>query len=596
MRFLSRIGLQYRIAGGVVLGLVALLSLFGFLALRTINESKDVALEERLRLAQTTAESVDALVQHTVRQLDAASLLPLLHPDDPEQEQMERLYHVLGTFDKIVRLDVQGQVLWTVPAQAEEEEPGWALAGDPRVLDAMREGRTIIVQVPAGEADHPPVAVVVTAVHDSSGATRGFFAGELHLSHAGAPLLPLPEREGEVHAEVVDARGYILAHSGVEETYDPDEHVDVLGPLIANGRPGTVIHHVRGGADHVVAYYPLASMPGGIVVEQPEDKALALPQDMQKTVLIFGLGALVVGSGAAWLHARSVVRPIQQLTRASDRIATGELDEPLTGSRGDEIGLLASRFEQMRVKLKAAQEESRRWTEELEKRVRERTRELETLSRSRAELLGKIITAQEEERLRISRELHDETAQELVHLVRRLEAMGESVGPAFATPIEELQRMTRNTLRSVRRFSHDLRPAVLDDLGLVAAIEMVVEDTSSLLSEGAQLKVVGEPRRLDRSVELALFRIAQEALRNVEKHSRATSATVELKFQSHEVHLSVSDNGQGFSSLRNLSQLAGRGSLGLLGMKERAELVGGSFELHSSPGKGTQLAVRVEAD
>jgi signal transduction histidine kinase len=228
--------------------------------------------------------------------------------------------------------------------------------------------------------------------------------------------------------------------------------------------------------------------------------------------------------------------------------------------------------------------------------VRGRTRELEALNRSRAELLGKVISAQEEERLRISRELHDEAAQELVHLVRRLEAMGESVGPAFATPIGELLRLTRNILRSVRRFSHDLRPAVLDDLGLVAAIEMVVEDTGSRLSEGAQLKVVGEPRRVDRSVELALFRIAQEALRNVEKHSHAASATVVLEFQSREVHLSVSDNGQGFSPPRNLSQMAGRGSLGLLGMKERAELVGGSFEVRSGPGKGSEVAVRVKAD
>jgi signal transduction histidine kinase len=207
-----------------------------------------------------------------------------------------------------------------------------------------------------------------------------------------------------------------------------------------------------------------------------------------------------------------------------------------------------------------------------------------------------VTQAQEEERLRIARELHDETAQELVHLVRKLEQLGESAGQTLATPIQELLAMTRDTLRSVRRFSHDLRPPVLDDLGLVAAIEMVVEDATSRLSDGAQLETIGEPHRVDRAVELALFRIAQEALRNVEKHAHATSATVELQFEDHQIRLSVSDNGRGFSPPRNLSQLARLGSLGLLGMKERADLVGGSFEVRSSPGHGSKVAVSVAAD
>jgi signal transduction histidine kinase len=124
---------------------------------------------------------------------------------------------------------------------------------------------------------------------------------------------------------------------------------------------------------------------------------------------------------------------------------------------------------------------------------------------------------------------------------------------------------------------------------------MVVEDTSNRLSEGANLVVDGESRRVDRTVELALFRVAQEALRNVERHSRATSATVRLAFDDGEIRLNVSDNGRGFSPPRNLSQLARKGSLGLLGMKERAELVGGRFELRSNPGHGSELTVTVAA-
>ncbi len=594
MRFLSRIGLQYRIAGGVVLGLVALFSLFGFLAIRAINESKDVALEDRLHLAETTAETVDALIQHTARQLEAATLIPLLGPDNTGKEQMEQLYHVLGTFDKIVRLDPSGRVLWIVPASA--ESPDWALAGNRQILDAMQEGQTDIAQVSAAEVDHPPIAIVIAPVLDGSGATRGFLAGELHLSHAGFPLVPLLEHERDMHAEIVDARGYIVAHSAPEKVSSPDEHVDVLAPFMASGRPGTIIHRVDGESSHVVAYYPLKSMPGGVVVEQLEDTALALPRDMERTILIFGLGSLLVASGAAWLHARTVVRPIRDLTNASKRIAAGSLDDPVAVTREDEVGELARSFDTMRVRLKASLAESRRWTDELETRVHERTRELESLSRSRAELLGKIISAQEEERLRISRELHDETAQELVHLVRGLEQIRDGSDDTRVQSVDDLIEATRETLKSVRRFSRDLRPSVLDDLGLMAAIEAIVEDTNAKLPGGATLRVEGEPQRVAEAVELALFRIAQESLRNVEKHAEATSALVELHFTSDAITLSVSDDGAGFDAPRNVSDLARAGKLGLVGMKERCELVDGSFDLQSSPGEGTRVAVIVRND
>ena len=203
--------------------------------------------------------------------------------------------------------------------------------------------------------------------------------------------------------------------------------------------------------------------------------------------------------------------------------------------------------------------------------------------------------AQEEERLRIARELHDETAQELVQLARRLEQLSGSGDRDQQRAVDELITMTRNTLSSVRRFARDLRPSVLDDLGLVAAIEMVVEEASGHFSGGAQVRVVGSPRRIERSVELALFRIAQEGLRNIDKHAGATAVDVELGFTGDAVSLSMTDDGKGFILPRHTSDLPRVGKLGVLGMRERAELVGGSFRLDSTPGAGTRLVVRMPA-
>jgi signal transduction histidine kinase len=204
-----------------------------------------------------------------------------------------------------------------------------------------------------------------------------------------------------------------------------------------------------------------------------------------------------------------------------------------------------------------------------------------------------VTEAQEEERLRISRELHDETAQELVHLVRGLEQIRDYPDITPAASVDELIEGTREAIKSVRRFSRDLRPSVLDDLGLTAAIEAIVEDTDAKLPGGAVLRVTGEVERVAEPVEVALFRVAQESLRNVEKHARATSAAVELDFKPDATTLSVSDDGAGFDASRSVSDLARAGKLGLVGMKERCKLVGGSFDLQSSPSEGTHVTVAV---
>jgi len=206
-----------------------------------------------------------------------------------------------------------------------------------------------------------------------------------------------------------------------------------------------------------------------------------------------------------------------------------------------------------------------------------------------------VTQAQEDERLRIARELHDETAQELVHLSRKLEELKGRVAQDQVEDIDGLLAMTRGTIQAVRRYSRDLRPSVLDDLGLRAAIEMVVEETSTRLSKDARLRVTGNERRLDGPLELTLFRIAQEALRNVVKHAGATAATVALDFGGAEITLTVRDDGRGFVAGKNVADLIQAGKLGVIGMKERAELVGGSFGLESRPGGGTLISVRVPA-
>ncbi|MDI6858424.1 MAG: PAS domain S-box protein [Dehalococcoidia bacterium] len=205
--------------------------------------------------------------------------------------------------------------------------------------------------------------------------------------------------------------------------------------------------------------------------------------------------------------------------------------------------------------------------------------------------------AQEEERKRIARELHDDTAQELVALSRELDRLASiEKSPRALRKVEEIQDRIDEILDGVRRFSQDLRPSVLDDLGLLPALQWLTADMQKRSGISVDMKVTGKERRLLPEVELLAFRIAQEALRNVWKHSEATHAHLLVEFRRSSVRISVSDDGKGFSIPERTGDLAKQGKLGLAGMEERARLLGGRLELKSRPGEGAVVTVEMPVE
>ena len=208
--------------------------------------------------------------------------------------------------------------------------------------------------------------------------------------------------------------------------------------------------------------------------------------------------------------------------------------------------------------------------------------------------LEQVTRAQEEERKRIARELHDDTAQELVALARQLESFVSTSGRLSKHQLElvdEIQGEVDKMLEGIRRFSQDLRPSVLDDLGLVPALQWLTSDVEAHFGMDVGMAVVGTERRFSPDVELLLFRIAQESLRNVWRHSEASRAWLTLEFDESKTTLTVSDNGAGFEVPQRPGDLAKVGKLGLAGMAERARLVGGTLRLESKPGEGTIVTV-----
>jgi signal transduction histidine kinase len=208
------------------------------------------------------------------------------------------------------------------------------------------------------------------------------------------------------------------------------------------------------------------------------------------------------------------------------------------------------------------------------------------------EMSSRVLTAHEAERKRIARELHDDTGQVLTSILVRLRLLElSSSDPEVLSNVQELRELTAGALDSVRRLAVDLRPAALDDLGLGPALQAYVDRYSRTWPIATTVEVDGLKRRLPADVELVLYRVVQEALTNVAKHSRASQVKVSLRRRRNEVTVSIEDNGVGFDADHPAD--SDTSHLGIFGMRERLTLVGGDVEVVSTKGGGARVVARV---
>jgi signal transduction histidine kinase len=239
--------------------------------------------------------------------------------------------------------------------------------------------------------------------------------------------------------------------------------------------------------------------------------------------------------------------------------------------------------------LRAFEVEHQRQITELQIARLEEAQRRETL---RGELLRRVVGAQEAERQRIARELHDATGQTLTALglgLRGAATLLREDNEQATHQLRQLENLTASSLDELRRLIADLRPSHLDDLGLAATLRWYAKELQSRAPLTIQVEVVGEQHPLTPAVNIALFRVTQEALTNVIKHSNADRAWVRLHYGEQEVSVQVRDNGCGFDTAGQT--MGRRPAWGLLGMQERASLLGGDCQVHSQVGRGTQVEV-----
>ncbi|MBI5880478.1 MAG: ATP-binding protein [Chloroflexi bacterium] len=290
------------------------------------------------------------------------------------------------------------------------------------------------------------------------------------------------------------------------------------------------------------------------------------PDDVHyELIAIFAAAGLLISFAANYFTVKIALQPLDRLQAAVDQVRRGTRAVTVsTGPVSDErFDQLAGTFNQMISALEADARQMRR-------------------------LSAAILRAQEDERQRVARELHDETAQALTSLLVRLRLLERAADPAEAQAhLQELRQLTAQALDEVRRVALELRPKILDDLGLGAALAWRVDELNALHGARATLQISGSEARLPREVELVFYRVAQEGLTNAVRHAQANQIKLALKREGGRLSLVVEDNGRGFDVGAMLAQ-PGRG-LGLLGMKERLALIGGEMTIESRPGGGTRL-------
>lgn len=288
------------------------------------------------------------------------------------------------------------------------------------------------------------------------------------------------------------------------------------------------------------------------------------------------------------------ITPIEQTHRGALE-TNASLSEVVTSlnRRTQELATSVHELKQEILQRKAV-EETLRTSELTTSQLLEKSRQMQEQLRH---LSRQLLSAQEEERRKISRELHDVIAQTLTSINLQLATLKTESGSSVKSlrqKIAATQRLVEKSVNIVHRFARDLRPTVLDDLGLVPALESFLKCFTQDTGIEVSLKTFAEIEQCNGERRTVLYRVAQEALSNVARHAKASRAVVSIRKQKDSIVMEISDDGQGFD-VADIAQSHKRNRLGVLGMRERVEMVGGTFSVTSSPGQPTKVLVEMPA-
>ncbi|GAB4273860.1 MAG: hypothetical protein Kow0080_21770 [Candidatus Promineifilaceae bacterium] len=608
--FIFRLGVWPRLAIGMTAAFVILFVVFVALSELAFHESFDLILEERTVIAQMAAGEIDEFFHHVFTELTDAQNTADFDPNDPdlmaESSSMRHIRCELGPLaSSIIFVDDAGRVVISNPPNMYANK---AVPVDMPYLDLILAADDYFISDPY--LDPRTGSAVVAAGYPiwQNGRIVGHLIGTVVLNEETIinPLTRAAMLGKTGHATLFDAEGHTLSSTLNIPFLNDSEHPDFYRAFWTGDGDATditpfALPHIEGETQnelHVMAAAKMNTMPWGVAVGGDEDDTFASVRRLRGGLSIFAIIAFAGVGVSTLIGARALVYPMKQLTQAARKIAQGELNTPLLKPRFGfgEVHEMAVSLEAMKNQLHDNIARLSQLNENLESLVALQTQKIKEQHTLTQELLHHTITAQEEERARIARELHDGVGQMIMAIEFSLDEVahhlpdGSEEGQKY---LERCQTLLQKTMADVRQMIGNLRPSVLDQLGLLPAIKWVGKHVLQPFGIALEIEQKGKrPSRLPLPIETTLFRIAQEAINNVVRHSGATRLQVVLDVDDTAVRLELADNGRGFewTPAHNLEDNSG---FGLQGMRERAALAGGTLTIFSQSGLGTRISVQI---
>ncbi|HAR46588.1 MAG TPA: hypothetical protein DCS05_10610 [Nitrospiraceae bacterium] len=593
--------MQKRILAAVIFSITIILATLGLISYLRVQDSIERSYGDRLGMSSMVGKYIEHILEENLTRLYDISLSDRVDFTDndwmPERAALKAAYEYSIFTDGVFMLDQQASVRLTYPYR---ESAMVNLLGNPHVSQAVRYRKPVISNVFTEHPSGRKVIYVLVPLRNRSGDVVGAVGGVINPTNSmlsRALQTVQAEVRGNHYIEIIDANEVVVTSDKPARILEHHDHGGILSKMIKARASGVKFcsHGYSqakpdGLTKDILAFVPLTVAPWGVIFGQSEQNLL-MPADQLKTdfvllAVLFTGTALVFAAGVS----RTIVVPLRTLTAAANGIAKGDLTRPVGDVGTDEVGALARSFEVMRERLARSLDSIHQYSTELESRVYERTMQLEDKRRQNELLLKKLISSQEDERKRVARELHDEALQTLSAILMSIEMCRlhpELITPEKVSKIKETVVLVINDMNNVIQ---NLRPTVLDDLGFEAAVAWILD--RNLRDKGIHCELdtrsfVAE--LLAPQMEIALFRIIQEASSNIARHAGAKNTYVHIRNDQGRINIYIDDDGDGFDTRSALeTTFTGRG-LGIMGMKERASLMNGRLTVCSTPGAGTMI-------
>lgn len=551
----------------LLLSLMLILSVgVTFLAYQQISQS--LAESRDQELASVSAERLSESIEAFVRGLRTLANQTQMQSGEPtvQRDLLKLAPDLVADFTNdggIIILNEKGFVSVTDPFRP--DLIGQDFSQEPYFKEASALRTSIFSDIIKEPGSGEDIIVIAVPIEKANGQFVGVIAGRFYLSfqRLGQEIQKLRVGE-EGTAYLVDRQGRLIYHPNSRLIGTDFSSREAVKQLQQGSRTGAVTSR-ENGQPSTVEGYAVVQVPGwGLVIGEPWAQVVQPAQSALQPIVVVLIVGLITVAAFVSLGVQAVTDPIQNLVVQTRQVTAGDYDAQVMLSRIKEIRELGMAFNEMVGQIRKYRAGVRQY-------------------------VADITQSQEEERKRIARELHDDTVQSLIAIGQRIELIKGTLDDPIETRtrLNELRTMVTGAIASVRQFSRDLRPLALEDLGLVAAMQYLVNQLAQSEGVDVDFNVEGTAEGLPPDKEVAIYRILQETLNNVKKHAHATEVKVLAQFTNKQITLTVEDNGRGFIVPASITDFATSGSFGVMGLQERAQLFGGNIEVESQPDEGT---------